>query len=273
MASVIQPGWLLLFMCSAVLLMIGWYLLQRSTREVEYSVPLMTPVYAAAPIWTPQPLYTVVPPPIVPTSASTDIVGIPKSSLILEKPTCYDNPAHHLMCVGRIYNSLDVPIENIQVDIQVSSDDGTFIKTALSEQRVLPPDSYAPYHARFTDYQKLYEESITVDVSPHDPTYSPYVPLSLPLFGEKFSQKNPHGQYLLAGTVYNAQPYSLQQVEIVGMLLDNLGRITGYRVLRLPDGLKAGEKRSIELHLTSEILDSYLTYRLTASGWNEPAAD
>lgn len=275
MASVIQPGWLLLGVCSVILLILGWYWLQRSAGDVDYIVPLVTPVYAAAPLWPPQPLYTISPQPMMPSATFTPTSHVSeRAAFIIEKPTCYDSPTQQLLCIGRVYNPLDVPIENIMLDIRLSSAHyGTVAKTALSEQRVLLPDSFAPYHARFTGENKLHEETITIDVALHHPTHSPYRAFSLPIVGSELLPDTVFGQYSLMATIHNVYSQSLPQVEIVGMLLDKSGRVTGYRVLRLPEGLQVGEKRAIKLNLTSEILDSHLTYRLTASGWNDPASD
>lgn len=274
MASVIQPSWMLLLVCSTLLLIIGWYLLQRSEPEMNYYVPLTTPVYAAPMIWTPQPILTLT--SLQPTTTPIPITTAQahsQSPLLIETPICYDSPTHNLLCMGRVYNPLDVPVENILVDVQVSSvQHGTLVKTTLSEQKMLPPAGFAPYHARFTDVA-LYEENIRVDALLQHTTYSHHLPLPLPILDEKFSADTIDGHYVLTGIVYNPHSHFLQQVEIVGMLMDSAGRITGYRVLRLPDGLDSGEKRAVELHLTSQILDSHLTSRFTASGWNEPPTE
>ncbi len=181
--------------------------------------------------------------------------------------TLYPSPVGGVWCVGEVVNPTASPLTNVQLDVALTTADGTALMrlmTLLSADYI-PAGERAPFAVLFnTDagsgarclVSLMRAETIT-------PITDLYRPLSV-----SDSQGAPQGpRYMVRGRLVNQQPETLQRPNVVVTFYDKRGRVLGYRHQVLRDrALALGEAADFELVFTPPASDMPATFRIIAWG-------
>src|SRR5690606_9922268 len=71
-------------------------------------------------------------------------------ALIIEPPACYSQRDGSLICLGRVRNTLPLPVSATELDVVLSGSDGETVARAVIERSNIPPAAYAPYSVTFS---------------------------------------------------------------------------------------------------------------------------
>lgn len=268
----INPGWLLLF-CGLVLLAAGLLMLLLRQSAAERASLSAAPVISL----TPSPLYTAAPvvtplvsAPVEPTATDTGTRSLSPTGLMIETPICYDAPQQSVLCLGRVYNIGSEAAENVRLRVGMQQNGQLKVtKPVAPEQRYIAPGEFAPYRVRF---EQVFEEQIglnavldTVD-NLHRARYILNVSEESGLLE---SDSRGYERYVITATVKNPYNRAIQGVQVIATLSDSAGRLTGYRIETLFEGLQSGESRSLRFDIVPQIVDVRYIHTLVVLGWDD----
>lgn len=182
--------------------------------------------------------------------------------LLVYPPDCYEIRSNNLLCLGRIDNPLDYPVESVAIEVRLVDDDGAVFVSGRStiEQESIPPGSFAPYQATFeadaSDVAGIDADLIGAARGVEDR----FVTLLIQdLKGEIHD-----GRILVSASVYNPGPRDAEILRVFVTLLDGDERIIGYRVVTFDDivTLDAGAHLPLSIDLTPQVLEVTPDYSL-----------
>lgn len=222
--------------------------------------PSLTP--SVWPLYTATPLLTA-------DSASTG-VSQAEVYLFVSGPTCYETPVGSLVCLGRVQNPLEVPVERVIVVVQLLALDGYPLATehAATARMLLPASSFAPYRVLFEQIPDQYAGAYAFAKSAQLAEYpGRYASLSLHQTHGGFV----NGQYEVSLVLHNDSPAAAEQVSVTVTLLDAAGRVTGFRQVALEDDrrLEPGESLSLVIKVVPQGSNT-VTFETFASGLLSP---
>lgn len=183
-------------------------------------------------------------------------------ALALPDPACYETPVGTLLCLGAVENSLDFPLENVSVAVELFDKDNSPLAAVDSdiEQAVILPGSLAPYRAVFSleaeqaalAHARLLRASAAVDLSERF--------VDLEATDEAMTLVD--GRYVVSATLRNPGPDAALSVRAVVTLTDALGQVVGYRLSQVAARLDAGASLPIRLEIVTQRVAPEIDYRL-----------
>ncbi len=206
--------------------------------------------------------YTLLPPTRTPTVwppytstplTSADVVGSSASPLALylhiNGAACYETQIGSLACMGQVQNGWDRAVEHVTVVVQLLARDGTPLasRETLVSRWVLPAGAVGPYRVLFDALPEGFAEArpfiksgqVTAEGGPH------YAALTLQPASGAFVV----GQYQVTLSVVNMNSQPVERITVTMTLLDERGRVTGFRRVLLDDArrLRPGEALALTL--------------------------
>ncbi len=180
--------------------------------------------------------------------------------LSVQPPTCYQTRPGNLLCLGLVDNPLDFPVESVVVEVSLLQADGSISLTQRStiEQPSIDSGSFAPYQATFeaSDYASANARLISAARGSDD--------LLTNLLIQDISGATVDGRLVVRATLYNPGTQDAEIVRAFVTLLDDRGRVIGYRVLSFASSviLAAGGSLPISIDLTPLVSDVTPQYAL-----------
>jgi hypothetical protein len=206
--------------------------------------------------------YTLLPPSLTPSvwpvvtatprlaSDGSPVVVSPVALyLTVLAPVCYETPVGSLTCLGQVQNPLNVPVEQVVIEVQLLTRNGQRLaaaETSLSRM-VLPAGLNGPYRVMFNEVPEGYagayafarSAAVAYDVS------NRYARLEIKEVSGAFTMN----QYQVALSVINRSLLPVDRLTVTMTLFDREGRVTGFRQVYLdPDRrLEPGESLALTL--------------------------
>lgn len=183
-------------------------------------------------------------------------VRIPASSLIplsVFAPTCTETRPGSLLCLGRIDNPLDFPVESVAVEVRLLEQDGSVMLSERSTiaQTSIPSGGFAPYQAIF---QANWGDFTSADARLISAVRGEQDRIVVLRVEDVDGQALDDSRMLVTATLYNpgAQPAELQRAFVT--LTSEDGSVTGYRVIRFEAGmiLDGGSRMPLRVELTPQ---------------------
>jgi len=192
--------------------------------------------------------------------ASTLVPGqtllIPTSlPLLVHPPTCYQTRPRNLLCLGRVDNPLPFPVEGVALNVKLLQADGTVYLSEPStvEQSVIPSGSFAPYQATFEADERDYASADASLVNAETSAPNRFVMLLI----QDVKGQNSDGRMVISAVIYNPGTQNAELLRAFVTLMDNLGRVIGYRVVTFDPGmiLEAGAHFPFDIEVTPQVSD------------------
>lgn len=203
--------------------------------------------------------YTLLPPSLTPniwpahTTTPLVTADYPGSYLALYLrvmgAACYETPLGSLICLGQVYNAFDLPVDQVQVEVQLLARDGTLLASqeTFVSRWVIPAGAAGPYRVLFDRVPEGYAGAycftkagqVVSDVETR------YTALTLKQVSGAFVLD----QYQITLSIINTSPRTVEQIAITMTLLNAYDEITGFRRMYLaPDRrLPPGESLTLTL--------------------------
>lgn len=203
------------------------------------------------------PTPTTTPKQAVPRETTLLPTGTPRASqppdIPLDPPACYETPAGSLLCLGRVVNTLDDPLEQVALRVTLFRLDGTPLASehVEIEQSLIPPQTFAPYRALFdVNIRDVSHVSASVQraIIAHDAEQRF---ATLKVQGE--SVEMAAGRLLVTAELYNPGPDPADNIRLIVTLTDLLGNVTGYRVAQMNRTLPAGETMPVRVEIVPQV--------------------
>lgn len=155
-------------------------------------------------------------------------------ALAVSLPDCYQTRAGGIICLGRIDNETDSTAEGVSIDVRLVQTDGGLAAQDVSaiEQMLIPPQGFAPYHALFDVPWSLYQSmglqpaAALLSANAGPATEARYAAPTL----RDIVTRAEEGRFILSAIVVNSETGPVTAVRVVVTLLDEDGRVIGYRV-------------------------------------------
>ncbi len=169
--------------------------------------------------------------------------------LHLSGTACYQTQIGSLVCMGLVQNGWDRAVEHVTVVVQLLAHDGTPLaaREALVSRWVLPAGAAGPYRVLFDVLPEGFAEArpfvkggqVSGSGAPR------YAPLTLQPASGAFVL----GQYQVTLSVVNMNTQPVERITVTMTLLDEQGRVTGFRRVLLDEArrLRPGEALALTL--------------------------
>lgn len=186
------------------------------------------------------------PPPGVTATAPAPATSTPLA-LTLAAPTCY--PARGgVLCLGVIENTGEVTLERAAVTVRLVSPAGQAMSAiAMIEQSAIPPGALAPYRVMFAAPAApgwaISAELLSADAQEGETAR----PVVLPI--EATILTSDRRRAAVATTIVNPTDRAIAAPRVVVTLLDETGRVVGYRVIMLNTAIAPNTRAAIRLDL------------------------
>ncbi|MDQ7034072.1 MAG: FxLYD domain-containing protein [Anaerolineae bacterium] len=233
MLPVIQYGWLFLLICVGIVLLVAGcatFNARTSTRSAPDS-PLVTLTVVPFTTEAPQPHST------LPTTITQLFLPPPRwlatrtpsSEIQADDPTCYHSPNRGYTCLGQVHNQGFETLSNVTVQISLFDNNGQILaeQTIGLEQRYIPPETSAPYHARFEQVNSAYARAEIQSAQIVD------IPQQLIRITSERGILSASGRYVVTANLLNSSENRAEQIRLITTLLDAADRVVGYRIQSL----------------------------------------
>lgn len=185
--------------------------------------------------------------------------------LEVSPPDCYPAYNQTWICLGWVRNLIDLPLE--QVHLRATWDDEGSQQvslTTLVEQRRIRSGGLAPY--------RFYSASLPASGGLPEVALLSYrlgsgTYTTLQIQEERGEALIDEGRYRLQAEIENPHDFAVPRIEAVVTLVDARGRITGYRVVRLPDGIAARASQPILVDVLPVLLDHDVAHLLNVEAY------
>lgn len=175
--------------------------------------------------------------------------------LLVQPPTCYQTRPNNLLCLGRVDNPLRFPVESVAVEVQLLQADGSVYLSERStiEQTAILSGSFASYQATFETDQGNFVSADASLISAETSVEDRFVMLLI----QDVSAQSSDGRMVVSAVIYNPGTQNAQLLRAFVTLLDNLGRVVGYRVVTFDPGmiLDAGAHLPLDIEVTPQVSD------------------
>ena len=217
--------------------------------------PTRTP--ASWPAYTATPLLTVdSSPAFSPALLHLKIIG----------PACYETPVGSLVCLGQVRNTLDTPVEQIVVEVQLVTSNGTALasREVFVSRHLIPAGSSGPYRVLFEEipagyaaaFPQVKNGQVLASMS------SQMAELTLRQVSGRFVAN----QYQIAMSMINRTLLPIERISITMVLTSDEGAVTGFRQVTLDRELRPGEALSLNLKVIPQG-PSTVGYEVFAEGF------
>lgn len=232
--------------------------------------------------------YTLLPPLLTPTPWSvrtatplfTAESAIPTASpyafyLRVSSPACYETPLGSLICLGQVYNTLEAPLENVVVSVQLMSRDGTPLtsQSALLARDILPAGMRGPYRVIFDTIPSGYagaDASIQAAEVARNAERR-YADLTLQQVAVAFNEQ----QFKVTLSITNHSRQSAEHLALTVTLFDGSGRVTGFRQVMLEEDRRLDPDQPLSMTISvipqgpnTVTFDAFAEGRLVAASPN-----
>lgn len=223
-----------------------------SVTLTTVSIPTFTPFYTPSP--------EAIPRRLTPQAVSHSTY-FPPPDLELEPPTCYELPEENWVCLGRVYNATSMALADITISIQI----GTQVKTTLLEQKSLQPNEYAPYRVGFSGLNTN-EPPFARLVYAQRQTSAPSPLIIEDEVGLYIESEQGYGRYEYVASVFNTSGQAIVHPRMVIMLLDDVGRLVGYRIIEISPSLAGKSRTRVETSLVPLVVAPHFRHSVTVVG-------
>ncbi|MEO8397230.1 MAG: hypothetical protein ABI700_29815 [Chloroflexota bacterium] len=193
---------------------------------------------------------------------SESVSPVPSLQLLVQPPTCYETHPGNLLCLGQVENPFPFPVEHVALEVRLLQADGSVYRSERStlEQTAIQSNSFAPYQAAFEADETEFATADADLVSAETGVQDRFVMLLI----EDVKGQAIDGQRVVSAVIYNPGPQNAELLRAFVTLLDNLGRVIGYRVVTFDSGtiLPAGAHMPLEIEVTPQISDATPDYIL-----------
>jgi hypothetical protein len=203
--------------------------------------------------------YTLLPPSLTPgiwpkVTATPLVTADPTGSHLalyvqVTGAACYETPIGSLICLGQVRNTFDLPVKEVQVEIQLLAGDGSLLaaQEAFVSRWMIPAGAVGPYRVLFDRVPEGYTRALAFVKTGQvvTDTNSRYVALALnPVSGEFVLD-----QYQITLSIINRSPVAVDQIAVTMTLLNASDQVTGFRRMYLDSSrqLPPGESLTITL--------------------------
>jgi hypothetical protein len=251
MLSVIHPGWLLLLICTIILLLVGCSVIPTRT-PVPSSTPLLNITLTVLPSnGTPQPRSTR--PFATPRAYSDGFLmppGIassppPEKRLHAEAPTCTSSPGGY-SCLGRVWNYGTVDVHDVTLRVQLRDGDSTLEQLLTPEQRLIPAGGFAPYRLMFRAGQL----QPVIESAAHSNPAPDLVPLTVI---DERGIHNQDGQYIITTRLRNDSSTPVHLIRLIATVVDGGDHVVGYRVFEQLQQVNVGDNMMFRLEIVPQV--------------------
>ncbi len=203
--------------------------------------------------------YTLLPPSLTPSiwpvGTATPLATANPSGLHLAVylrvtgAACYETPMGSLICLGQVLNTFDLPVKEVQIEVQLLASDGSLLaaQDAFVSRWMIPAGAVGPYRVLFDRVPEGYAGAfafvnggqVVVDADSH---YAALV-------SKQVSGAFVLDQYQITLSVINTGPAAVDQIAITMTLLNEYDQVTGFRRVYLDPSrrLPPGESLTITL--------------------------
>jgi hypothetical protein len=270
--SIVQSSWLLLFLCSVLLILVGCTVIPTRTATVSSSPhPSMTLAIVPFTTEAPQALNTrpIMTMPINILSEQithryTSTAPPPEPSAYAEVPSCFGRANGGYSCLGRVWNRGDDAIGAVLVNVQLLDNNNNILaeQNITLEQNIIPIDTFAPYRVLFEpNNDKKITISPTVIQSP--PTQSS---LTLLTIADARGQLMASGRYRLTATIENDLTEAVNNIRFFATLMNPQRQVIGYRIYEVEGTLQADERRAVGFEVIPQVVTDDLSHVLHVEG-------
>lgn len=197
------------------------------------------------------------------TPGQTLLIPAPLA-LRVHAPTCYENRPGSLLCLGRVENPLDIPVENVAVEVRLLRADDSLVTSqrATVEQISIPAGSFAPYQATFSADEDDFTRADAALISAMSGDLQRFVLLVVEDVEGEVSRAD--GRVVVRAVIHNPGTQNAELMRVFVTMLDSLGQVVGYRVVPFDAGmiLDAGANLPLEIELTPQVIDVTPEYTL-----------
>ena len=162
---------------------------------------------------------------------------------------CYETPIGSLICLGQVHNTLNLPVKEVLIEIQLLAGDGSLLaaQEAFVSRWMIPAGAVGPYRVLFDRVPEGYTRALAFVKTGQvvTDTNSRYVALALnPVSGEFVLD-----QYQITLSIINRSPAAVDQIAVTMTLLNASDQVTGFRRMYLDPSrqLPPGESLTITL--------------------------
>lgn len=251
-------GWRPLLICVVVSVWVS------GCNIVTDASPGVSPSLTPQVTLTVRQLATVTVPPTPASSASLPTVSRPpgtqstpsghaasRPNFAVRPPDCYPNPTGGLLCLGKLTNPFNYPLEGVVLRAEAIQADGSiFVSREIAvEQTIIPAGGSAPYSILFDNQTNVTSVVATVtQMEAAHPAQDPTAQIDI----RNESGRMVDGRYVVAATLYNLGETTLQSLRVFVTLEDAAGRLVGYRVTQISDDLAAGTSLPLRIELVPQ---------------------
>jgi hypothetical protein len=203
--------------------------------------------------------YTLLPPSLTPTvwpaSTTTPLTATDNAAsyvalyLHVTGAACYETPIGSLICLGQVHNTSDLPVEQVQVEVQLLARDGTLLaaQQAFVSRWVIPAGATGPYRVLFDRVPEGYAGAFPFVKTGHAVTNADphYAALTLKQVSGAFVLD----QYQITLSIINKSPLAVEQIAITMTLLNEYHQVTGFRRMVLDPNRRLLPGESLTLTL------------------------
>ncbi len=215
-----------LWCCFGVLLA-GCAQVTNATRT-----PTLTLLTLSRPAFTPTPILRLLRTPTLRATSISVLTFAAPTPLPIPPgtPNCYETPVGSLWCLGLLRNTLTVPIGQVIITVYLVRADGTALaeKQTATPRTHLAPGEFSPYGVLFDTIPDGFAGPVAVLISIG--TVAPTGAVSVHDVQSELRDTTYH----VTGTLANADSRLLHNLSIVVTLMDDGGRVTGFRKQRWP---------------------------------------
>jgi hypothetical protein len=162
---------------------------------------------------------------------------------------CYETPIGSLICLGQVRNTLNLPVDQVQVEVQLLARDGTLLaaQETFVSRWVIPAGAAGPYRVLFDRVPEGYAGAYSFIKAGHVVTDAEtrYAALTLKQVSGAFVLD----QYQITLSIINTSPVAVERIAITMTLLNERDQITGFRRLYLDPGRRLPPGESLTLTL------------------------
>ncbi len=225
--------------------------------------------------------YTLLPPTLTPAvwpvHTATPLITADSGSMTISPvalrlnivgAACYETAVGSLMCLGQVNNTLDEPVEQVAVEVQLLAWDGTLLASGESfiARRLLPAGTSGPYRVLFDKVPEGYAGAFPFvksgQVAPDAETQ--YADLTLRQVSGQFVLD----QYQVTLSIANKSQLPAARLGITMTLLDGQGQVTGFRQVFLAEDRQLAPGESVAL--TIKVIpqgENTVGFEAFAEGW------
>jgi hypothetical protein len=252
MSPVFHLLWLLLLLCS-LLLLVG-------CRATMVGTPVMLAPTASPPTLTTVffPLLDVPTPFRLSRPAIASTLGIRRTwasppLIPIEPPTCYEQPTKRIVCLGRLNNTSNLALQDVQVSVQL----GRHQQVVTIEQHTIYPQTFAPYRAQFANIAPTSPVSAKIVKARSIEQVASELILADET-GRYQPTTNGYGHYDFSAVVINPTAKNILHPRLIVTVLNQENAVVGYRVVEIADEIRSYQQVVIQTQIIPQSVSDTL---------------